>query len=79
MLDVLFALLARGKELSQKVRKELRRMNFLSASKLKKIMGFPSALYPKKNLGTFDCDNVVFYGMYFHCRRFSMFMWGFFV
>lgn len=37
-------------------------------------MGFPSALYLKKKLGTFDCDNVVFYGIYFHCRRFSMLM-----
>lgn len=74
MLDVLFALLARGKGTITKSAKRVEKNEFLICLKIKKIMGFPSALYSKKKLGTFDCDNVVFYGMYFHCRRFSMLM-----
>lgn len=60
MLDVLFALLARGKGTITKSAKRVEKNEFLICLKIKKIMGFPSALYPKKKLGTFDCDNVVF-------------------
>lgn len=77
MLGVLFALLARGKGTITKSAKRVEKNEFLICLKIKKIMGFPSALNSKKKLGTFDCDNVVFYGMYFHCRRFSMLMWVF--
>lgn len=50
MLDVLFALLARGKGTITKSAKRVEKNEFLICLKIKKIMGFPSALYSKKNL-----------------------------
>lgn len=49
MLDVLFALLARGKGTITKSAKRVEKNEFLICLKIKKIMGFPSALYSKKN------------------------------
>lgn len=79
MLDVLFVLLVCGKGIIIKSVKRVEKNEFFICFKIKKIMGFFSVFYLKKKLGIFDCDNVVFNGMYFYCRCFFMFMWGFFV
>lgn len=50
MLDVLFALLARGKGTITKSAKRVEKNEFLICLKIKKIMGFPSALYSKKKV-----------------------------
>lgn len=74
MLDVLFVLLVCGKGIIIKSVKRVEKNEFFICFKIKKILGFFSVFYLKKKLGIFDCDNVVFYGMYFYCRCFFMLM-----